>query len=64
MSKNLSAKYYQENKERLQKKVRERYQNLFREEKEKNDNLTAEDGRQKLAEYIKKYYRMKKNVIS
>ena len=28
MSKNLSAKYYQEIKERLQKKARERYQNL------------------------------------
>ena len=28
MSKNLSAKYYQENRERLQKKARKRYQNL------------------------------------
>ena len=27
MSKNLSGKYYQENKERLKKKARERYQN-------------------------------------
>ena len=35
MSKPLSAKYYQENKERLQKKVRERYQNLSKEKKEK-----------------------------
>ena len=35
MSKNLSAKYYQENKERLHKKSRERYQNLFKVEKEK-----------------------------
>ena len=26
MSKNLSAKYYQENKEKVQKKARERYQ--------------------------------------
>ena len=38
MSKNLSAKYYQENKERLQKEAGERYQNLSKEEKEKNDN--------------------------
>ena len=30
MSKNLSAKYYQENRERLQKKARKRYQNLSR----------------------------------
>ena len=35
MSKNLSAKYSQENKERLEKKARERYQNLSKEEKEK-----------------------------
>ena len=34
MSKNLSAKYYQENKERLLKNARERYQNLSKEEKE------------------------------
>ena len=35
MSKDLSAKYCLENKERLQKKARERYQNLSNEEKEK-----------------------------
>ena len=35
MSKNLSAKYYQENKERLEKKANERYQNLSNEEKER-----------------------------
>ena len=35
MSKNLSATCYQENKERMQKKARERYQNLSKEEKEK-----------------------------
>ena len=34
MSKTLSAKYYQENKERLQEKARKR-QNLSKEEKEK-----------------------------
>ena len=33
MSKNLLAKYYQENKERLQKKARERYQDFSKEEK-------------------------------
>ena len=41
MSKNLLAKYYQENKERLQKKARERYQNLSREEKEKSNNMAV-----------------------
>ena len=35
MSKNLSAKYDQENKEWLQKKAHERYQNLSKVEKEK-----------------------------
>ena len=31
MSKNLSAKHYPENKERLQKNARERYHNLSKE---------------------------------
>ena len=42
MSKNLSAKYYQENKERLQEKARERYQNLSKEEKDKNQHYGCE----------------------
>ena len=64
--KNLSAKYYEENKERLQKKALERYQNLSKEEKNKKrqygreryKNLSEEE-KQKLAEY-KKIYRMRK----
>ena len=39
MSKNLSAKYYRENKGRLQKRARERYQNISKEKKEKNENM-------------------------
>ena len=39
MPKNLSAKYYQENKERLQKNARERYQSLSKEEKEKKATI-------------------------
>ena len=35
MCKNSSAKYYRNNKERLQKKAREKYQSLSKEEKEK-----------------------------
>ena len=35
MSKNLSAKYYQVNNERLPKNAGKRYQNLSKEEKEK-----------------------------
>ena len=41
MSKSLSAKYYQENKERLQKKARERYQNLSKEKKKKSDTMVV-----------------------
>ena len=41
MSKNLSTRYYQENKERLQKKTRERYQNISQEIKEKRNNMVA-----------------------
>ena len=67
MSKNLSAKYYQENKERLEKKARERYQNLSKEEKEKKrqydredyKNL-SEDEKNKQIKYRTNYYRMRK----
>ena len=70
MFKNLSAKYYQENKERLQKKACERYQNLSKERKEKKrqyggeryKNL-SEDEKNKLVEYRKKYYRMRKDTL-
>ena len=42
MYKNISAKYYQENKERLQKKAHERYKNLSKEEKEKKATKCSE----------------------
>ena len=35
ISKNLSNKHYQENKERLQRKSQKRYQNISKKEKEK-----------------------------
>ena len=62
MSKKLPAKYYQENKKRLQKKICERYQNLSKEETEKKwqygrehyKNL-SEDEKNKLVENRKKY---------
>ena len=60
MSKNLSAKYYQENKEWLQKKAHERYQNLSKVEKEKKrqygyerEKNLSEDAKEKLFEYRK-----------
>ena len=61
MSKNLSAKYYQENKEIIQIKARERYQIFLKKKKKKSDNMVVNV---KLAEYIKKYYRMRKNTLS
>ena len=42
MSKNLSAKYYLENKGRLQKKAHERCQNLSKDEKEKKQQYGRE----------------------
>ena len=39
MSKDSSAKYYQNNKERLQKKSSERYQSLSKEEREKKATI-------------------------
>ena len=42
MSKTLSAKYYKENKERLQEKARERYENLSKELKEKKQQYGRE----------------------
>ena len=67
MSKTLSAKYYWENKKRLQEKPCKRYQNLSKEDKEKKlqygckhyKNLT-EDEKQMLVGCRKKYYWMKK----
>ena len=63
MSKNLSVKYYYENKEILQKKAHEQYQNLSKEEKEKKGQYgheryknLSEDEKNKLVEY-------KKNIL-
>ena len=39
MSKNLSAKYYQENKESLQKKACKRYQKVSEEKKRKKATI-------------------------
>ena len=68
MSKTLSVKYYQENKERLQKKVCERYQNLSKEEKQKKrqygreryKNLSEDEKAKSLLSIEEKYYRTRK----
>ena len=39
LSKNVSVKYYQENKERLHWKARERYKNPCKEEKERKPRI-------------------------
>ena len=43
MPEGSSAKYYQNIKGRLQKKVRERYQSLSKEVKEKSNNMVVND---------------------
>ena len=68
ISNNLSAKYYQENKERLQKKACERYKNLSKEEKESNNTVVkiTKDIRKtenKSLLSIKKNSRMSKNTL-
>ena len=41
MSKDSSAKYFQNNKESLQKKAHERYQSLSQKEKKKSNNMVV-----------------------
>ena len=41
MSKNLSAKYYQENKERLQKKLLKDIKMFLKKKKKKSDNMVV-----------------------
>ena len=43
ISRESSANYYRDNKERLQKKAREKYQRLPKEEKEKIANMFVND---------------------
>ena len=69
MSKKLSAKYYQENKERLQKKLVKDVKIFLKKKKKKKQqdgcerykNL-SEDEKQNLVEYIIKYFKMGRNV--
>ena len=59
MSKKLSAKYYQENKERLEKKTCERFQNLSNEKKKKSDK------QKKVLNVTKTFLKMKnKSLLS
>ena len=68
---NSSAKYYQDNKERLQKRTCGRYQRLSNKEKEKKKQqygreqykILPEDEKQKLDEYRRKYYKLRKKFL-
>ena len=67
MSKNLSAKYYHGNIEKLQEKVLKKYQKKKKKKKQqygcKHYKNLPEDEKQKLVVYRKKYYRIRKNDL-
>ena len=70
MPKNLSAKYYRENKEILQKRLVKDIKIFLRKKKKKNQQCgreryknLPEDEKQKLVEYRKEYYRMRKKGL-
>ena len=70
MFKKFSAKYYQENKERLQEKLVKDIKIFLKKKRkktrqyghERSKNL-SEDEKKKLNEYRKKYYEMRKNAL-
>ena len=66
MSKDLSDKYYQDNKEKLVKdiKVVLKKKNLEKQQYvcERYKNL-SEEKKQRLVEYRKKYYKIRKNAL-
>ena len=62
MSKNSLATYYQDNKEILGKKARERYQNLSKEEKNPT-NMTVKDKKISQNMKNKSWLNIAKNVI-
>ena len=69
MSKNLSAKYYQESKESLQKKLVKDIKIFLKKKKKKSNNMVvnvtniSQKMKKRLVEYRKKYYRMRKNAL-
>ena len=69
MFETLSARYYQENKERLEKSLR-KISKFFRRRKKKRQyvivnviKISQKMNKQKLVEFRKKYYRMRKNTF-
>ena len=69
MFETLSARYYQENKERLEKSLR-KISRFFQRRKKKRQyvivnviKISQKMNKQKLVEFRKKYYRMRKNTF-
>ena len=68
LSKNLSAKYYQQNKEILQKKAHKRYQNISKDETKTNNmvaNITQISHKMKNKGLLSigKFCKMRKNAV-
>ena len=65
MSKDISAKYYQDNKERQQKQIVKDVKVFLKKISKRNyvdvNNIKMKDETQRLVEYIKNYFRMRKN---
>ena len=63
MSKNLSAKYYQKNKERLQKKLVKDIKNFLKKQKKKSNNMVVNVT--KISQKMKKinWLSTEKNII-
>ena len=61
MSKNLSAKYYQENNERLQKNFVKDIKIFLKKKKKKSSNMVVNVI--KISQKMKKCYRMRKNAL-
>ena len=69
MPKSSSSKYYQDKKETVQNKACGRYESLSKEEKEEKQQYSCEQYKnppenQKLVEYRKKYYKLRKKPFS
>ena len=70
MSNDSPAKYYQNNKERLQKKLMKNMKVFLKKKKKKKQQYgheqyknLPEDDKQRLVEYRKNYYKMRKNTL-
>ena len=69
MSKDSSAKYYRDKKERRQKQASEKYRRLLKEEQEKSGNTVVNNikiprrWKTKAISVWRKYYKMRKNEL-